>query len=273
MAIVSELRGGWVQRFPFEIFGRAWRTLLTGFLFIAFGLGSLTLSFGVFNLLALVAPRSQRRRKIFRLFVRGVFTVFFFVINRAGLISYSVRGREKLRGLRGTIVIANHPSLIDIVCLLSLCPNATCIVKPALKRNIFLRGVIICANYIFASDFENMTMDVGRALAEGENLIVFPEGTRTGHDENLKLQRGTAKLALNLNAPVLPILIRVQPRILSKTSVWHETGRVRASFIVSVGEVFKLDTVVEPGAPPSLASRAATRYFAEVLTDNRSVIA
>lgn len=254
-----------MQKYFFNTATRAWRTALTGFLFIAFGLGSLCLSYGFFNLLALICPKSSKRRTVFRSLVRRVFQFFFYVIHKIGLISYRIEGRENLKNLQGTIVIANHPSLIDIVCLLSLCPNATCIVKPALKRNIFLRGVIICANYIIASDFEFLTNQVREVLDNGENLIVFPEGTRTGQDEILTLQRGTAKLAHILNAPVLPVVLTVHPRILSKKSSWHETGEEKAIFHVEIKEPFRLNSIIDPATPPSLVTRVATRYFATIL--------
>ncbi len=48
-----------------------------------------------------------------------------------GVLSYEFHGAERL-GRPGQIILANHPSLIDVVFLIGFTPQATCIVKEAL---------------------------------------------------------------------------------------------------------------------------------------------
>jgi hypothetical protein len=54
-------------------------------------------------------------------------------------MTYQIEGGERLQR-DGLLVLANHPTLIDVVCLISLLPNADCVVKRAVACNPFMRG-------------------------------------------------------------------------------------------------------------------------------------
>ena len=54
----------------------------------------------------------------------------------------------------GKLVIANHPSLLDVVFIMSMLPEADCIVRQGLKDHRFTRGPIGAAGYISNSDPE-----------------------------------------------------------------------------------------------------------------------
>ena len=49
-------------------------------------------------------------------------------MHRLGIMRYKINGLEKLNR-PGQLILANHPTLIDIVFLLSRIPVASCIVK------------------------------------------------------------------------------------------------------------------------------------------------
>ena len=93
-------------------------------------------------------------------------------------------------------MLANHPSLIDVVVLISIIPNADCVVKAHLFKNPFLRGVVKNTGYISNADPEGLLVDCKKSLAAGNNLIIFPEGTRTKVGQAVKFQRGAANIAL-----------------------------------------------------------------------------
>ena len=117
---------------------RGWRIFGTGLSFACFGLGGVLLSLTLFPLLRLTSPdRDTTRRRIQRA-MHYTFRLFVLQMTLLGVISYEVRGRERLRR-GGALVVANHPSLIDVVLLIALMPEADCIVKQALWRNPFLR--------------------------------------------------------------------------------------------------------------------------------------
>ena len=52
-------------------------------------------------------------------------------------------GTERLRAGGPLLVVANHPTLFDLPLLLSLMPQADCIVGAAWAENFFLRRVVV----------------------------------------------------------------------------------------------------------------------------------
>ena len=155
-----------------------WRLIATGLSFALFGLGGLFLRLVVFPLLALFArdPGEHRRRS--RLAISRTFHFFVQFMYRSGVLTYRIEGAERL-GKPGQMVIANHPSLIDVVVLISLIPDANCVVKQSLWRNPFTRGPVRAAQYISNSGSMDMLDEAAAALQQGQTLVIFPEGTRT----------------------------------------------------------------------------------------------
>ena len=93
-------------------------------------------------------------------------------------MTYQIEGGERLQR-DGLLVLANHPTLIDVVCLISLLPNADCVVKRAVARNPFMRGPVRAAGYISNDDGAGLVDDCVAAVHAGGTLVIFPEGTRS----------------------------------------------------------------------------------------------
>ena len=108
--------------------------------------------------------------------------------------------REALARLGGTraVIVANHPTLLDVTVLLAYVKQASCVVKHSLWRNPFLSVALRAAGYIPSNDPEQLLRDCDAALERGESLIVFPEATRSVPGEPLRLHRGAATIALEL---------------------------------------------------------------------------
>ena len=75
--------------------------------------------------------------------------------------------KVKLANKSSSVIIANHPSLLDVVLLLSHIRRANCIVKASFRRNIFLFGAIRAANYILNTENEEMLNLAKNALDNG----------------------------------------------------------------------------------------------------------
>ena len=126
---------------------------------------------------------------------------------------------RKLKDAR--LVLANHPSLLDVVFLISLIPDANCVIKGPLTRNIFTRGPVIAAGYIINESADQVVEAAASAFANGESLIVFPEGTRTTPNQALSFKRGAANLALRAGSDITPVLIYCEPTTLTKNEPWY----------------------------------------------------
>ena len=108
------------------LLNRGWRLIGTALGFTLFGVGGLLLSLFWFPLLALCL-RGERRRTLAQLTIRHSFRLFLGVLRGWGVLDYSVSGMPA--HLRGALVVANHPSLLDYVMLAAEMPVCDCIVK------------------------------------------------------------------------------------------------------------------------------------------------
>ena len=238
---------------------RAWRIFATGFSFTCFGLGAVLMGFTVWPLLRL----SSRRRGAARVqrAVSASMRVFIWLMKSLGLLTWEVRGLEKLQS-RGQFVVANHPTLIDVVFLISLLPEVDCIVKQALWRNVFLRWPVSWAGYISNESGEGLVAACAAALRDGRSLVVFPEGTRTRPGQPMSLQRGAAQIALAAGCDFRPVTITCDPITLYKGNAWYRVPDRRPHWILTVGEPVRVGDFATNGEPAPLAARHLTQTLA-----------
>lgn len=210
--------------------GRCWRIVATGFCFAVFGLGGLLVPLIVLPIQYLIYRDEEKRRKAARYTVHLLFKFFVGLMGALGIFKFTIADRTKFANLTGKLVLANHPTLIDVVVLISLIPNVDCVVKAHLFSNPFMRGVIKSTGYISNESPEGLLTDCAASLAAGNNLIVFPEGTRTTPGQALKFKRGAANIALRCRADIVSVLIHVAPSTLTKSEMWYEVAPTQAKF-------------------------------------------
>ncbi|MDR2016908.1 MAG: 1-acyl-sn-glycerol-3-phosphate acyltransferase [Burkholderiales bacterium] len=246
---------------------RCWRIVATGFCFALFGFGGLVVLCLVFPLLRLLVWRRSLRQTLARDIVSLSFWFFCKIMTGVGVISYEVRGREKLRR-RGLLVVANHPSLIDVVILISLLRQPDCVVKAAAWRNPFMFGPISLCGFIRNQDGPQLIDDCIASVRNGSNLIVFPEGTRTRleallHRQVNPLQRGAANIAVRGRLALTPIMITVSEPMLTKQQPWYKAPLRRPHFVLTVFDDLDPTHVVPADATPVLAARIVTEHLSD----------
>ena len=230
-----------------------WRLAATGLSFMLFGVGGLCLRLIVFPLLALLPGDKAEHRRRARQTVSRLFWLFVQFMYRSGVLTYEVEGAERL-GRPGQLVIANHPSLIDVVVLIALIRDANCVVKQSLWDNPFTRGPIRAAQYISNNGSAEMLDEAADALRQGQTLIIFPEGTRTTPGQAPQFHRGAAAIALRGARLVTPVVISVTPTTLTKAEPWYRIPARRFHFHLRVGEDIDPQVFASRGAAP-IASR------------------
>ncbi|MGH8380514.1 lysophospholipid acyltransferase family protein [Pseudomonas sp.] len=250
-----------------------WRLLATAASFFLFGVGGLCLQLLVFPLLACLPGDSARHRQRARHTISWLFWRFIRFMYCSGVLTYEVRGAEKL-GRPGQMIIANHPSLIDVVFLIGLVRQANCVVKQSLFHNPFTRGPVSSAQYISNDGSLDMLDTAVDALRSGQTLIIFPEGTRTPPDQVPAFHRGAAAIALRGAKIITPVTIRVSPTTLTKAEPWYRIPRRRVHFSLQVGDDIDPQAFATQGPAPQ-ASRKLNDYLhqyftKELATDERS---
>ena len=242
---------------------RGWRVLATGACFTVFGLGSLLLGVLVFPLLNAVVRRPERRAPLARGVIRATFRCFVWLMRTTRVLTVEVVGVERLQG-GGRLILANHPTLIDVVLLMALVERGDCVVKGALSRNPVTRGPVRAAGFVFNDDGgEELLADCLRSLRTGNNLIIFPEGTRSSRTEPMRLQRGAARVAVHGALDITPVRIRCTPSTLAKGEKWYQVPARRAHIRIAVGESIAVSPFIAAAANEALAARHLNRHLTD----------
>ncbi|PKU24588.1 lysophospholipid acyltransferase family protein [Telmatospirillum siberiense] len=244
----------------------SWRLFATGsaFAFIFFGGGLLAVT--VLPLLSLLPGRKRRRAQMI---VHRLFRHYIWMLRHLGLLTLQTEGLDKLAAPGGRLVVANHPSLLDVVILMAFIPKAQCIVKHQLWDHKLLGPLVRRAGYIRNDlDPETLVAACKTALDQGNSLIIFPEGTRSLPGVPPQMRRGFANLATLTGASIQLVVITCDPPTLIKGEPWWRIPPHKPSFRLVVDEVLDASTYLDHQCR-SLAARHLVRfvetYFAEKL--------
>lgn len=231
------------------------------------------LSFLVLPLYAVYWRDQDARKAAARRTVRWCFQLFVRVMQGLRVCDFQFEdGEQLLKKARGTLVIANHPSLIDVIALVAMTPRADCVVKSRLFRHPLLRNVLRSTGYIDNGvEVRQFLQACEASLAVGNNIVLFPEGTRTGLDEALRFQRGVANIALRCRVPAIAVHIHCQPRTLTREQPWWLAAPQKPCLHLRVLEKLEFDEYGGQSSA-SLAARELTRdlenYFKQVVITN-----
>jgi 1-acyl-sn-glycerol-3-phosphate acyltransferase len=243
-----------------------WRRLLaTAAAFTLFGLGGLVLRFVLFPPLKLIYRDAELRKRKARLLIHYAFKGFIGFMRITGIYTYSMRG-EELLWRPGQLVLANHPSLIDVVFLISRIPNANCIVKASLFRNPFMQGAVTTAGYIPNDDPEKIIELASESLLRGESVVLFPEGTRSVPGQSPRYQRGAAYMSLRTKIAPTLVNISCDPPMLMKNIPWYSIPKSRPHFTFSVTRGEKIIELQDAQETP-LAARIITKQLKTYFTE------
>lgn len=239
-----------------------WRIFATGLCFSTFGVGGLVLSLTVFPLLAIIPVSKERKKDKAQIVIHHSFRLFLWMMTRVGVLAVTMKGQERLQNDECHVIVTNHPTLIDVILLISQLPNVDCIVKNALWHNPFLRGVVNGAGYINNADPQGLIDDCVNSLQAGRTLLVFPEGTRTTPRKPIKFQRGAANIALRSKINIIPVAIRCNPASLTKDQKWYQVPRYsRVNISIVVGEEIDVEEFARENRNLSLAARSLTEIL------------
>jgi len=227
-------------------FNHMWRLFGTCLSFSVFGIVGILLGMLVLPLTFVFVRDRQKRRKISRSAIGMAFHWFARLMKALGVLDYRITGMEQLEAGGNRMIIANHPSLIDVVFLLSMFPMADCVVKKAVIHNPFMLGAVRPADYISNDDTGSFLEDSIQRLKAGSNLILFPEGTRTVPGQALVFKMGAASIAVRADAEILPVVINcTQTGYLSKHKPWYWIPEQKPIYEIKVHAPLKQNDLVQ----------------------------
>ncbi|MGQ0578719.1 MAG: lysophospholipid acyltransferase family protein [Betaproteobacteria bacterium] len=144
------------------------------------------------------------------------FRGFLALLRASGLMRIDLAALDPLRGESSIIIAPNHPCLLDAVFVLSRLPQAACIMKAAIWDNLFLGGGARLSGHIRNDAPINMVRLSTQELRAGNQLLVFPEGTRTRAAPVNAFKGGFALMAKKSGAAVQTVFIETNSAFLCK---------------------------------------------------------
>jgi 1-acyl-sn-glycerol-3-phosphate acyltransferase len=234
----------------------AWQVVGTGASFAFFGLAALVLVFLVFPLYRLRGDAEAARRSTQRT-IQRTFRVFIRFMDVLRVVRVEVRHAERLLE-PGQMIVANHPTLLDVVMIVALVPELDVVVKREAWSNPFMRGVVTAADYV-PNDTGGEVVDAcAERLCARRSVLLFPEGTRSPKGGLGPFRRGAAHAALTAGRPIRPVVVTCSPPSLGRGQPWYETPAESLRFEITVGEAVD-PTVLADDLPRGAAARRITR--------------
>ena len=166
------------------------------------------------------------------------FRTYLRFLELSGIVKCDLGALDGLGRERSLIIAANHPSLIDVVLIVSRLRNAVCIIKANLWNQLIFGGSARLAGYICNISQAKLIVDATQEIQAGGQLLVFPEGTRTIGKAIQPFKGGFALIAKRAYAPVQVVFIEINRPFLGKGCSLLKKPEFPLVFRVRLGERF-----------------------------------
>ena len=184
-------------------------------------------------------PKSNFVGKIVKAILKPLF-VFYIKINKSGL--------ENIDHKEPVIFVGNHQSFLDGFILNQSFSNKvldkTCyFAKSKHFEKSYMKFMGENSNIILVDINKNLITSIqllGKAIKEGYNIVIFPEGTRTRDGKIGTFKKFFAILSKELNIPVVPFVIKGAYDLYPPSAKHPHSGKVDVKFLEKVYPVEKL---------------------------------
>lgn len=223
--------------------------------FVLFGVGLMALYLCA-RARACGRPTEASQRATRRTIQRGA-RLFFSALRALSLARLSISPEISTPlNSRPRVVVANHPSMLDALLLLSMNPNGVCVMKPSLLRVPLIGGFARLAGYIPHGATPELLNRARVVLAEGASIIIFPEGTRSPRGGLGRLHRGAARIALEAEVPLDIISLRMRPVVLGRDTPWWRAPTMPVHYQAIRAEPPRFEPVPRNQSPEKLRAVA-----------------
>ncbi|MDR2945542.1 MAG: 1-acyl-sn-glycerol-3-phosphate acyltransferase [Candidatus Adiutrix sp.] len=182
-------------------------------------------------------------------------------------VRLDIRHAHRVADFAPAVWAVNHQSWLDLYLMSAQPVRNICILIRAwpFRRLFFFGPLMRLAGYVptEGADFGGILEQCRREIADGAAILGYPEGTRSRDGSLGRFHSGLFKLAVELNRPVIPVVVRHSGRIIPKGSFIFRPGRIEISY----------EAPVEPGQfagealPHGGLRRCVRQDFQRVLHD------
>lgn len=167
----------------------------------------------------------ERIRRCQHLVSRG-WRLFLDVARRHDLFNHDPRTTFASRPDGPVVVVANHPTLLDVTAIIAAWPELVCVAGGRYFRSPMVGRLLRDCGHIDAGDGGSMAGGavIQKALErieQGFSVLIFPEGTRSPVGALRRFRRGAFEIARRARVPVLPLVITCTPPTLMRGVPWY----------------------------------------------------
>lgn len=167
--------------------------------------------------------------------------LFFSGLQLSRLVKVDFTELDQLRNDHSLIIAPNHPCLMDAIFISSRLPNIVCAMKGSVLGNPVFYGAATSGDFIRSDHPLQFIQQCKTALKQGDQLVLFPEGTRTLGALVNPFKGGLTLIAQQTGAPIQTVFIETNNLFLSKT--WHVWNKPDFPLIykIKLGQRFHVD--------------------------------
>lgn len=211
MAVGMSLAARGSRRLRHSLPVRLWTTVVT---IVVFFFGTFLLLIPASLLCRLPWGAARVRRRLWHILFSRATRFLLFTIPGTPL---RVVGLTSATFSRPRVVVANHTSLLDALCLIALTPRLIFLTKDWVWHNPFLGLLVRQADFLPVSAGLDANMArLSLLTAEGYSVLVFPEGTRSSDGRPHRFHQGAFHLSARLGLEVLPVFLSGHYAVLSR---------------------------------------------------------
>lgn len=204
---------------------KLYRSFIALFSYLLFAAGAIIIGYLIFPLIKLFFAEHKK------IAVNLIQKLWFLLIKYLEILRIiKVNFPKEISDIRNKIIVASHPTYIDIVILIALIPGSVCIAKNSLLKNPIMKNIVEMLYITNDYDIDTFKQKSKEALQQGFNIIIFPAGGRTDAYEDIRIHKGAALIAIENDVPIIPVKITVNQNFLKKNKSMIDLGEQTAVF-------------------------------------------
>ena len=155
-----------------------------------------------------------------------------FVVVRIPRVKTTYNKFDKTIFDKPSIIICNHQSHIDLMCVMSLTPKLIILTNDWVWNSPFYGRLIKYADfYPVSGGAENALPKLQAIVEKGYSIMVFPEGTRSEDCSIQRFHRGAFYLAEQLKIDMVPVVIHGVGHLLPKKELMLRKGEIHINVL------------------------------------------
>ena len=202
-------------------------------------------------------PRSNVLMRPLRRVLQFMFRRWAWFMSFIRVLDLKTPEKLPLKSSSGEIWVMNHPSLLDGSYMLKYITNGTCIYKSQIGSNPLYGSTAKLANYIPNIGGADMVRLACDALVKGEDLVVFPEGTRSTKVEVENFKSGFALIAKRSRAPINVMWMESPDDFMTREAPFWKVPELTAK--VTIDRIARVDPV-ELGSVSAIMNEVKSSY-------------